>query len=363
MVFMERLARIGEMAAMENVEQDVRRLNTSPEGLSKLRWADLRSFLVTARYASLRAAADAQKVSVNTVRAALSRLEDECQVPLIRRSRAGIQLTEAGERLLEQVRDMKQSEPDALVGRAAGDVLVKPGELRIAASEALGSFWLTPRLSSLTERLPDLAVNLQLSYDLAKDRSADHDVGLTYHLPADPDLIVARLATMHIMLFASREYVAEHGEPANLDDMRNHRYVEQVSNGVNSAIVDHIFGQHRPKGFVPIRSNSAITQFWAVERGVGIGAFPTYVSSLTDRLVPIALPFQLRFELYYYYHASAKRSPAVQSAVDWLKEAFAPERHPWFADTFTHPSAVARDATSATFADAFLAGLAAARVA
>jgi len=339
---------------MKNNEHDVRSVNT-PSGItSHLRWNDLRTFMMTARYASLRAAADAQRLSVNTVRTSLNRLEEDYGVVLVRRSRSGIQLTEAGQKLLAQVREFQL---DPITGSSERDVLIQPGEVRIACSEALGSFWLTPRLERLVPQLEGARINLQLTYDLARDRSADHDVGLTYHLPADPDLIVARLATIHIILFASRGYLATHGNPASLDDMRNHKYVEQVSNGANSAIVDHLFGQHRPKGFVPICSNSAITQFWAVERGVGIGAFPTYVCALTDRLVPLAVPFQLRFELYYYYHANAKRSPAIQSTIAWLKESFDPARYPWFGERFVHPRDFPVRPPESPFGDAFLTGL------
>ncbi|MCW3846036.1 LysR family transcriptional regulator [Sphingomonas sp. LB-2] len=322
---------------MPNSEHGVQALNTDSKAPSNLRWDDLKAFSATARHASLRAAAEARRVSVNTVRASLARVEEEVGAVLFRRSRDGIQLTDAGTQLLEQIRKMGNFEPAALDGAADGDVLVQPGELRIACSEALGSLWLTPRLDALSRLLPGLRLNLQLSYDLARDRSGDHDVGLTYHLPTDPDIIVARLATMHMMLFASPDYIAEHGDPQTFDDLREHRFVEQVSNGVNSRLVDHLIGPNRPNGFVPICSNSAITQFWAVARGVGVGAFPTYVTLLSDQIVPLSAPLRLRFELYYFYHANAKRSPSILTTIAWLKEAFSTELYPWFADRFIHP--------------------------
>jgi len=38
-----------------------------------------------------------------------------------------------------------------------------------------------------------------------------------------------------------------------------------------------------------------------------------------------------------YYHAEARHSPAVRATIDWLKAAFDPVQHPWFADNFLHP--------------------------
>lgn len=321
---------------MQNSEHGVQAPNAG-NPLSRVRWDDLRVFAATARHPSLRAAADAQRLSVNTVRTAVARVEEQIGATLLRRSRSGIQLTEAGEQLLEQIREMGRFEPVALGNSGDTDVLIKPGELRISCSDALGSLWLAPKLGELCRLLPDLRLNLQLAYDLARDRSADNDIGLTYHLPSDPDLIVSRLATIHMIMCASPAYIARHGAPTSFEELRSHRYVEHVSEGVNTTIIDHIVGQHRPKGFGPICSNSAITQFWAVAQGQGLGIFPTYCHVLSDQVVPIDLPIQLRFELYYYYHASARRSPSVQTSIGWLKNAFSPDRNPWFSDRFVHP--------------------------
>lgn len=305
--------------------------------LSRLRWDDLRVFAATARYSSLRAAAEARRVSVNTVRNSIARLEEERGVTLLRRSRSGIQITDAGIKLLELVRQMSNFEPGPHDESDDTDVLIQPGELRMSCSDALGSFWLTPRLPELGRRLPDLRLNLQLAYDLARDHSMDHDIGLTYHLPADPDVIVSRLATMHMVAFASPAYLAQHGAPQTYDDLRKHRIVEHVSNGVNSQLLDLLVGPNRPKGFAPIASNSAITQFWAVAQGCGLGVFPTYIAAVSDQVVPLDLPLPLRFELYYFYHASAKRSPSVQTAIAWIRESFSADDYPWFSDRFIHP--------------------------
>ena len=101
--------------------------------------------------------------------------------------------------------------------------------------------------------------------------------------------------------------------------------------------LDFFFGTERPPGFVPIRSNSAMSVYWAVINGAGIGAFPTYARALSKELIPLSLPFQLRFDMWVYYHSDARHSPAVRAAVDWLKDAFDGEKYPWFGDEFVHP--------------------------
>ena len=61
--------------------------------------------------------------------------------------------------------------------------------------------------------MPDLTVTLLCDYDVQSERSDQVDVGILWHRPTNPDLIVARLATVHFMAFASRDYIAEMARP------------------------------------------------------------------------------------------------------------------------------------------------------
>jgi DNA-binding transcriptional LysR family regulator len=305
----------------------------------RVHWDDLKAFLAVCDTLSFRAAAARSGVSVNTLRRRVERLETEAGATLLRRDVKGVTATDAGANLCEIVREMQASAGSNDVGGGRNDILIRPGEIRIACTEALGSVWLTPRLMTLHEKLPDLTLSLQHSYDVGGERSRDIDVGVTFTEPQNPDLVRARIGTLHFMLFAGQSYLREMGEPTSFPDLRrNHRFVEQAGAGLNPTLVDFFFGTDRPAGFVPIRSNSAMSVYWAVVNGAGIGAFPTYVRSVTKNLIPLSLPFQLRFDLWVYYHSAARHTPAVRAAVDWLKDAFDGDKYPWFADEFVHPN-------------------------
>jgi DNA-binding transcriptional LysR family regulator len=304
----------------------------------RVRWDDLKAFLAVCDALSFRAAAVASGLSVNTLRRRVDRLEEEAGATLLRRDIQGVTLTDAGQDVAAVAREMHSSaghEPDH-----RGDVLIKPGEIRIGCTEALGSVWLTPRLMELHTQVPDLTISLQHSYDAGNERSREIDVGITFSEPQNPELIRARIGALHFMLFASPAYLSEFGQPTSFPDLRrNHRFIEQAGTGLNANLVDFFFGTERPPGFVPIRSNSSMSVYWAVVNGAGVAAFPTYVRSITKDLIPLTLPFQLRFDLWIYYHESARSSPAIRATVDWIKEAFDGERYPWFADEFVHPDA------------------------
>jgi DNA-binding transcriptional LysR family regulator len=305
---------------------------------ARIHWDDLKTYLVVAESGSFRAAAGETGIAVNTLRRHVERLEREAGVTLLRRDIHGVSATDSGVALLEVAREMRSTAFHDPGDDRSADVLIQPGEIRIGCTETLGSVWLTPRLMALHAKLPNLTISLQQTYDAGGDRSREVDIGLTFHEPQNPALVRSRIAALHFMLFASQDYVRRYGQPTSFSDLKeNHRFIEQAAAGVNSGLLDYFVGTERPKSFLPFRSNSAMSVYWAVINGAGIGAFPTYARALSKELIPLALPLRLRFDMWLYYHEAARHSPAVRATVDWIKAAFDARKYPWFGDDFVHP--------------------------
>lgn len=327
-------------AVIKKIEHPVHDLNARPiEGLpAGLRWDDVKAFLAVTEVGSLRSAAAALNIAPNTVRARIARLEEALSTLLLERSPDGVRPTAAGMRVRTLAERMRGATVDVFSQEPQYE-LRRPGELRIGASEAIGSGWLTPRLLELQGKMPELTVTLLCDYDVHTERSDEIDVGLLFKPPANPELMVSKLATLHFLPFASRDYIAQFGMPTSLDDLLNHRFIEQEAPGVRSDLLNHLVGSARPPGFLPIRTNSSLALFWAVASGAGIAFMPTYVMGVTRKLVPIPLPAQFKFELFYYYHPAARTSAPVMAAIAWLRTLFDPDIYPWFRSEFVPPSA------------------------
>lgn len=331
-------------AAIQKADQRVPDWNTTKiHALARsLDWNDLRAFLHVIDQRSFRGAVGSSRLSLNTLRRRIERLEQKVGTELLRRSRGGVVPTDMGLKFARAAREMADAALSS-DGFGTANVLVNPGELRIGCTEGLGSLWLTPRLNDLCGRLSDLTVSLQLDYDVAADLSNTVDVGVAFGAPQHPDLVRARLATVHYALFASEAYIRRFGELTSLDDFREHRFVEQSGPGYNSGLIKYLVAPDWPEGFMPIRSNSALSVYWAVVNGAGIAALPTYLRSVSKHIIPLAVTLPIRFDLWYYYHVEARQSPAVRATVEWLKNAFDPALHPWFADQFYDPRDYDRD--------------------
>jgi DNA-binding transcriptional LysR family regulator len=344
------LSRQAARDVVEKSEHGVQQLHTRSQAraiqLDPSHWADLRHLMAVAQRGSLRAAAESQKVAVNTVRAGIQRLEAALGLMLLRRDRKGSGLTEAGLDVLRMADEMR-SAAHGPSRHSAGNVLVSPGELRVACSEGVGLLWLTPNLVELARALPNLTVNLGLDYDLSRDRSEEADIVLTFVRPTDPDRVMTRLATFHYMLFASADYLRAKGTPQSLAAVLDHDMVEQVTPGVRSWLLDHVFGTDRPPEGVRLRTNSSMAQLFAVSNGAGIAPMPSFASVLAPGLVAIEPPLNLRFDLFCTYHGSARGSPAIETGLAWLRELFDGRARPWFRSEFVHPRDFPRPEKSA----------------
>ena len=304
--------------------------------LDKISWDDLKLFLILAANGSFRAAATATGKSVNTIRATLDRLENAVGEELGRRSINGLSLTPLGHELREVATHMR------VAGIASARESARRGHhrertVRIAVTEGLGTVWLVPRMVQFREKHRDVTVDITCDMRPGDVLQRETDIAVSLDRPTQPDLKVGKLGNLHLMLFASHDYLAERGHPKGLDDWKNHNFVEQVTPTVPHSMLDLFVSPERPANFTAFRVNTSSGHFWAIAQGAGIGLLPTYIRAISRKVRPLDLPVRLRREIWFAYHPEAQRSLDVRRAIAWLKASFNPAKYPWFSDEFVHP--------------------------
>ena len=93
-------------------------------------------------------------------------LEAQLGVTLITRHAAGVRLTAEGETILAATRAMEAAAFSVMRARDAASAS-PAGEVRIAVTEGLGTFWLAPRLVEFQRSNPRLVVDLRCTMDPA----------------------------------------------------------------------------------------------------------------------------------------------------------------------------------------------------
>src|SRR3989475_797378 len=154
-------------------------------------WDAARVFLEVVRCGSFRSAAERLELSINGVRRRIDDFERQIGATLFTRDAHGTRLTEEGSLVVSAVERMEAASFDLL--RAGSSVTnTLSGEVRVAITEGLGTFWLAPRLVEFQQSFPNILVDLHCAM-----RSADvsrHEADIAIHLsrPAALDVKLDR---------------------------------------------------------------------------------------------------------------------------------------------------------------------------
>ncbi len=187
-------------------------------------WDKLRIFHAVAEAGSFTHAGEALNLSQSAVSRQISALEESLNISLFHRHARGLILTEQGELLYRTAHEIfaKLAMTEAQLTESKD----RPkGQLKVTATVALGSTWLTPRMSEFIELYPDVSVDLVLQ-DRELDLSMrEADVAIRMAPPRQPELIQRHLLTVHMHIFAAPSYIKKHGMPQTAEDLDDHKII------------------------------------------------------------------------------------------------------------------------------------------
>ena len=284
---------------------------------SRMDWDKLRVFHAVAEAGSFTHAGEKLSLSQSAVSRQIGALEGMLNVPLFHRHARGLILTEQGEILFRAAHEIfaKLAMTEAMITEARE----KPeGPLKVTTTVAFGSVWLTPRIREFLSLYPDVDVSLILA-----DNELEADVAIRLTKPRQPDLIQRHVLTLRYRVYATPEYLKEHGMPKTPRDLDNHRiivYGEDARPPVANLnwLLEVGAPPGRPRRAV-LKVNSGFGIFRAVQSGLGIGALPEYMSHESSNLVEV-LPETKgpTVEMYFVYPEELKASKRVIVFRDWL---------------------------------------------
>jgi DNA-binding transcriptional LysR family regulator len=300
-------------------------------------WDGIRIFLEVSRRGSFRSAAEHLGYSTNALRRRIDDLERQLGTVLLTRHVDGIRVTPEGSKILAVAERMETAAFDITRTRDQAFPMLA-GEVKIAVTEGLGTFWLAPRLVEFQRSYPRLIVDLNCAMRSADVLRMEADASVQLTQPAVPDLKVIKLGRLHSMPYVSRSYIDTYGLPKRLEEILQHRVVLQIAEQTTTQEVFAKLARGIPQeGFVAMRTNVSSAHYWAIAKGAGIGWLPTYASAIGARIVPLDLDLRFSFDIWLTFHPEAKRIPRVKRSIEWIVESFDARHFPWFRDEFIHP--------------------------
>lgn len=186
------------------------------------------AFVRVAELGGFAAAGRVLGVSPSAISKSVSRLEERLQLRLFHRTTRSLQITEDGKLFFDRcssiLAELDRAEED-MRQRAA-----RPsGILRIEMPTALGRLKIVPALGKLTSLYPELRIAATFADTVTDPIAAGLDAVVRIGEPRDERLMVKRVGTVRYIVCASPAYLAAHGEPRSVEDLKNHDCVRRVS--------------------------------------------------------------------------------------------------------------------------------------
>ncbi|TDQ37871.1 LysR family transcriptional regulator [Thiopseudomonas denitrificans] len=256
-------------------------------------WDQLRFFLELARAGRLVIAARRLEVDHTTVSRKVQALEKKLGMTLFLREPDGYKLTEAGRDLLPQVEAMESAYVGIAQSLTPGSDQQLSGLVRVGATEGYGSTILASQLTRLSQRHPDLKVEL-LAVPRALQLSRNEaDIVITLERPERGPFIITRLTDYSLRLYASHGYLAQHSPIHQREQLKGHSFVSYVDDLLYSKellFLDEVVKPAR----TPLRSTSILAQQQMVAAGAGLAILPAFAADQNRALVPV-LPDAIHF--------------------------------------------------------------------
>ncbi|MGY4623325.1 LysR family transcriptional regulator [Bradyrhizobium sp. USDA 4486] len=261
--------------------------------MSELR--ELEAFVLTVERGSQTSAAAALGISRMAINRLIGQLEARVDGPLLIRTTRSQSLTEAGERLLREARNILDDYDGALRGGAG----THQSKIRLGAPISFGLRCLMPILGQFSEMFPEIEIELMLSDRLVNLAEEGLDLAVRVSNRLDPALSTKLLTHSRTVICGAPSYLARAGTPQIPTDLSKHNCLRYTSaeHGHDWVLRDADGKSHR----VPIRGtlscNNGDALVAAAVAGTGLVLQPSFLvaDEIADgRLVPVLACYKTR---------------------------------------------------------------------
>lgn len=281
-------------------------------------------FVAVVESGSFSRAAEQLGQANSAVSRAVKKLESKLGVSLLNRTTRQLSLTEEGERYFRRVQvilqEMAAAEDEVMETRR-----VPRGLLRVDAATPVTLNFLTPLIKPFRERYPEITLSLVSSETFINLIERKVDVAIRAGALSDSSLRARPLFTSYRKIVASPDYIARHGKPETVADLKDHLclgFTEPAT--LNTWPVSCCDGQlHEISSGISSNSGETIKQLCL--SGNGIACLSDYmitkelergefVELLAEHRVPVEMPFSA------VYYSDKAVSPRIRAFIDFLSE-------------------------------------------
>lgn len=190
-------------------------------------------YVAVAEEQSFAAAARRLGMSAPAVTRAIAALEETLGVKLLSRTTRYVRTTDAGQRYLDDARQILARVQEADEG-AAGINADPRGHLTVTAPVLFGKIFVMPHLVEFLQRYPSVEVSALFLDRVVNMMEEGVDVGVRIGALPDSSMRALRVGQVRRICCASPDYLAQHGIPQTPEDLSRHHIV--AASGVTPSI-------------------------------------------------------------------------------------------------------------------------------
>jgi DNA-binding transcriptional LysR family regulator len=283
------------------------------------------TFLSVAQHRSFRRAAAALGVTPSAVSQAVRALEARVGAALLTRTTRSVGLTEAGQRFLDRAAPAFGELVAA--GEAARALGQRPaGLLRLTVPRAVVPLILEPVIGSFCRAFPEIELEISSSPDLVDLATGGYDAGIRLGQFIAPDMVAVRLTPpFPFTVVGSPDYLARHGRPEGLEELRGHACLRMRRS--NGAIAPWSFacGNKTIEAIVggPLIVHDYPALLGAAIQGIGLAQVPGPIASAPiaeGKLEALLVPFAVTTPGVFLYHPGRRQVlPKLRAFIEHVR--------------------------------------------
>jgi DNA-binding transcriptional LysR family regulator len=283
------------------------------------------AFLSVAEHRNFRKAAAELGVTPSAISQAVRALEARIGAALFIRTTRSVGLTEAGERFIARAKPAFEELVTA--GEAARELGQRPaGLLRLSVPRAVIPILLEPLIASFCQAYPEIELEIAGSEELVDLAAEGFDAGIRLGQFIAADMVAVRLTPpFPFVVVGSPDYLARHGRPERIDNLRHHACLRMRRSNGSIAPWSFVDGNRTVEAIVsgPLIVHDYPALLGAAIQGVGLAQVPGPVARVPiadGRLQALLTPFAVTTPgVFLYYPGRRQVLPKLRAFIEHVK--------------------------------------------
>lgn len=277
---------------------------------------DLLVLLAVGRSGRYTTAADELGINHTTISRRIAALEQAIGGRVLTRATGGWELTELGREALTAAEAVEAAV--RTLGSGAGERILE-GVVRLSATDGFSAYLAAPTAARVQRRHPGVAVEIIATTRRASTQRTGLDIEVVVGRPQVHRAEAIELGDYCLGLYAARDYLAEHGTPANISELARYPLVYFIESILQVDDLD-IAASFAPAMRRSVSSTNVFVHVEATRAAAGLGLLPCFMADRHPDLIRV-LPERIRVQLTYWLvtRPETLRRPEVAAVIEALR--------------------------------------------